>query len=358
MVPVSAKQNMNIGTLLEMILLVAEMQDLKANPNRKARGVIIEAKLDKGRGPVATVLIQSGTLHIGETILAGTAFGRVRAMVNDRGARVTEAGPSQPVEVIGFNDVPDAGDILYAADNERLSRLVADERLDKIKVQQVKASNKVSLDDLYNQIAEGQIKDLNVIIKADVQGSVEAVKQALEKIANEEVRVRAIHGGVGAINEADITFATASNAIIVGFNVRPNNMARAAAEREKVDVRLYRVIYHAIEDIENAMKGMLAPKFREVTLGHIQVRQVFRITGVGTVAGSYVTEGKVQRNAQVRLVRDGIVIFEGKIDSLKRHKDDAREVMQGYECGIGLEGYNDVKMGDEIECYITEKIEV
>ncbi|NLG25417.1 MAG: translation initiation factor IF-2, partial [Clostridiales bacterium] len=357
MVPVSATTGENIDTLLDMILLVAEMQNLRANPNRKARGVIIEAKLDKGRGPVATVLVQNGTLEVGDTIVAGTAYGRVRAMVNDRGERVKEAGPSMPVEVIGFNDVPDAGDAISAVDDDKLSRQVAEERKDKLRAALVKTSSKASLDDLFGQITAGQVKDLNLIIKADVQGSAEAVKQSLEKITNEEVRVRVIHSAVGAVTESDIMLASASGAVIIGFNVRHDQSVRDIAEREKVDVRLYRVIYDAIEDVQAAMKGMLAPKFKETVLGRAQVRQTFKVTGVGVIAGSYVTEGKVQRNAKARLLRDNAVVHEGTIESLKRFKDDAREVLSGFECGIGLAGYNDVKEGDVIECYIIEEIE-
>ncbi len=356
-VPVSALTGDGIENLLEMILLTADMKELKANPNRAARGTIVEARLDKGRGPVATVLVQSGTIHVGDTIVAGTAYGRVRAMVNDKGVSVKEAGPSIPVEIIGFSDVPDAGDVLNVADDDRLSRQVAEERRDRQKAEQLKAMSKATLDDLFQQMAEGELKDLNIIVKADVQGSVEAVRQALEKISNDEVRVRVIHGGVGAINETDIMLASASNAIVIGFNVRPDAKAKDSAEREKIDVRLYRVIYDAIDEIKAAMKGMLAPKFREVILGHAQVRQVFRVTGAGTVAGSYVTDGNVRRNAQVRLLRDNIVIFEGKLSSLKRFKDDAREVASGYECGIGLENYNDIKENDVIECFIQEEIE-
>ena len=357
MVPVSAITGDGVDQLLEMILLVAEVQDYRANPNRKARGIIIEARLDKGRGPVATVLVKTGTLRVGDTIVAGTAYGRVRAMVNDRGERVKEALPSDPVEVIGFNDVPEAGDIITAVDDDSLSRRVAEERKDKLRAALIKNQQKASLDDLFSQISAGQIKDLNLIIKADVQGSVEAVKQSLEKLSNDEVRVRCIHGGVGAITETDIMLASASNAIIIGFNVRPDNNVREIAEREKIDIRLYRVIYNAIEDVEKAMKGMLAPKFREVVLGSAQVRQVFKVTGAGTVAGCYVTDGKVVRNAQARLLRDSVVIHEGKVDSLKRFKDDAREVAAGYECGMGFESYNDIKEGDVIECFQMEEIE-
>ena len=357
MVPVSAVTGEGVDQLLEMILLVAEVQDYRANPNRKARGIIIEARLDKGRGPVATVLVKNGTLHVGDTIVAGMAYGRVRAMVNERGERMKSAGPSDPVEVIGFNDVPEAGDQISAVDDDRLSRQVAEERRDKARAALIKSQQKTTLDDLFNQISAGQIKDLNVIIKADVQGSVEAVRQSLEKLSNDEVRVRSIHGGVGAITETDVMLASASNAIIIGFNVRPDSNARAMAEKEKIDVRLYRVIYQAIEDVQNAMKGLLAPKYKEVLLGHATVRQPFRVSGVGTIAGSYVTDGKIMRNMQIRLLRDNVVIHEGKISSLKRFKDDAKEVNTGYECGIGIEGYNDIKENDVIECFNMEEVE-
>ena len=357
MVPVSAQTGEGVDQLLEMILLVAEVQDYKANPNRKARGIIIEARLDKGRGPVATVLVKNGTLRVGDTIVAGTAYGRVRAMTNDKGDRVKSAGPSDPVEVIGFGEVPDAGDLISAVDDDRLSRQVAEERKDKLRAALIKSQQKTTLDDLFNQISAGEIKDLNIIIKADVQGSVEAVRQSLEKLSNDEVRVRTIHGGVGAITETDVMLASASNAIIIGFNVRPDNNAREIAEREKIDIRLYRVIYNAIEDVQAAMKGMLAPKFRENILGHAEVRQTYKITGVGTIAGGYVTDGKIARNASIRLLRDNVVVHEGKIDSLKRFKDDAKEVAQGYECGIGIERFNDVKVGDVIECFVMEEVE-
>ncbi len=357
MVPLSAKTGENVDKLLEMILLVAEVENYKANPDRKARGIIIEAKLDKGRGPVATVLIKSGTLKIGDTIVAGTAYGRVRAMVNDRGERVKEAGPSEPVEVIGFNDVPDAGDIMSAVDDDKLHKQVAEERKDRLRAALIKAQSKTTLDDLFDQISAGQVKDLNLIVKADVQGSAEAVKASLERLSNEEVRVNCIHGGVGAITESDVMLASASNAIIIGFNVRYDANVQAVAEREKVDIRLYRVIYNAIEEVQAAMKGMLAPKFKEVILGRAEVRSVFKVTGVGMIAGSYVTDGKMQRNAQIRLLRDNVVVHEGKIDSLKRFKDDAKEVATNYECGIGIENYNDIKEGDIIECFVMEEIE-
>ena len=356
MVPVSAHTGEGVDQLLEMILLVAEVQDYKANPNRKARGIIIEARLDKGRGPVATVLVKNGTLNVGDTIVAGTAYGRVRAMVNDLGERVKSAGPSDPVEVIGFNDVPEAGDQISAVDDDKLSRQVAEERKDRLRAALIKEQQKTTLDDLFSQISAGQIKDLNVIIKADVQGSVEAMRQSLEKLSNEEVRVKSIHGGVGAITETDVMLASASNAIIIGFNVRPDNNARTMAEREKIDMRLYRVIYQAIEEVEAAMKGLLAPKFKEVLLGHATVRSPFKVSGVGTIAGSYVTDGKIIRNQQIRLLRDNVVIHEGKISSLQRFKDAVKEVNTGYECGIGIENYNDIKENDVIECFMMEEI--
>jgi len=356
-VPVSAKKRMNLDTLLEMVLLQADVLELRANPSRAARGTIIEAELDKGRGPVATVLVQNGTLKIGDPIVAGIAFGRVRAMMDDKGRRVTEAGPSQPVEVLGFGEVPAAGDVMNVAEVDKLSRQVAEERRDRMKAEQLKNMSKVSLDDLFSQIAAGNVKDLNIIVKADVQGTVEAIKQALEKLSNEEVRVRCIHGGVGAITGSDIVFASASNALVIGFNVRPDAAAREAAEREKVDMRTYSVIYNVIEDVEAAMKGMFAPVFKEVALGTIEVRNTFKVSGVGTIAGAYVKDGKVARSAQVRVVRGGIVIHEGKIASLKRFKDDAKEVASGYECGIGIENFNDIREGDIIEAFVMEQIQ-
>ncbi len=355
-VPVSAKTQMGLDNLLEMALLQSEVLELKANPNRLAKGTIIEAKLDKGRGPIATVLVQNGTLHRGDTIVAGTTYGRVRAMMDDRGRPVNEAGPSTPVEVLGFNEVPDAGDILNVAEIDKLSRQVAEERRNKIKAAQLKNLSKVSLDDLFSQMAEGELKDLNIIVKADVQGSVEAVKQALEKLSNEEVRVKCIHGGVGAITGSDIMFASASNAIVIGFNVRPDSTARTAAEKENVDVRTYRVIYNAIEDVQNAMKGLFKPVFKETELGRLTIRETFRVSGVGTIAGAYVNEGKITRNAQVRIVRDGIVIHDGKIASLKRFKDDVKEALTGFECGVGIENFNDLLVGDVIEAYIVEEV--
>ena len=352
-VPVSAKKQQNLDELLEMVLLQADVLDLKANPNKAAKGTIIEAQLDKGRGPVATVLVQNGTLKIGDPIVAGIAYGRVRAMMNDKGENVKTAGPSCPVEVLGFNEVPSAGDIMNVAE---VSKKVAEERRNRIKAEQLKNLSKVSLEDLFSHIAEGEVKTLNIVVKADVHGSVEAVKQALEKLSNEEVRVKCIHGGVGAITESDVMFASASNAIVIGFNVRPDSGARNLAEQEKVDVRTYRIIYQAIEDVENAMKGMFKPVFKEVHLGTISVRNTFKVSSVGTIAGAYVQDGKVQRNAQVRVVRDGVVIHEGQIASLRRFKDDVREVAAGYECGIGIENFNDIHEGDVIEAYTMEEV--
>ena len=357
MVPVSALTGQGVDDLLEMILLQADVQQLRANPDRMATGVIIEAKLDKARGPLATVLIQNGTLKVGDNIVAGMASGRVRAMLNDRGERVQSAGPSTPVEISGFTEVPSAGDEMLAVKDDHLSRQVAQERKDKLKASRVAASAKVSLDNLFAGIAEGKVQNLNIIIKADVQGSVEAVKQALEKLSNDEVKVRVLHSAVGAITQDDVNLASAFNAIIIGFNIRPDATARDAAEKEGVDVRLYRIIYQAIEDVEKAMKGLLAPEYKEVLLGHAQVRNVFKITGAGTIGGSYVTDGKMQRNASVRLLRDNVVIFEGKLSSLRRFKDDVREVATGYECGIGLENYNDIKENDIVECFVMEEIE-
>ncbi|MBQ9262787.1 MAG: translation initiation factor IF-2 [Clostridia bacterium] len=356
MVPVSAITGQGVDDLLEMILLQADTMELRANPNRMAKGVIIEAKLDKARGPLATVLLQNGTLKVGDNIVAGMASGRVRAMVNDRGERVQSAGPSTPVEISGFNEVPSAGDEMFAVADDHLSRQVAQERRDKLKAARIN-STKVSLDNLFAGISEGKVQNLNIIIKADVQGSVEAVKQALEKLSNDEVKVRVLHSAVGAVTQDDVNLASAFNAIIIGFNIRPDATARDAAEKEGVDIRLYRIIYQAIEDVEKAMKGLLAPEFKETLLGHAQVRSTFKITGAGTIAGSYVTDGKVQRNANVRLLRDNVVVFEGKLSSLRRFKDDVKEVASGYECGIGLENYNDVKEGDVVECFIMEEIE-
>ncbi|NLO85433.1 MAG: translation initiation factor IF-2 [Clostridiales bacterium] len=357
MVPVSAATGEGVETLLEMILLQSEMLQLRANPNRLAKGVIIEAKLDKARGPVATVLLQNGTLHVGDNIVAGMASGRVRAMVNDRGERVQEAGPSMPVEVSGFNDVPSAGDDMMVLADDHLGRQVVQERRDKYKAARVAAASKVTLDNLFSHIDQSKITNLNLIIKADVQGSVEAVKQALEKMSNDEVRVRILHSAVGAITKDDVNLASAFDAIIIGFNIRPDANARESAEREGVDVRLYTVIYQAIEDIQKAMKGMLEPEYKEVLLGHAEVRSVFRITGSGMIAGCYITDGKLQRNAEVRLLRDNVVVFTGKLSSLKRFKDDAKEVATGYECGCSLDGHNDMKEGDIVECFVMEEIE-
>jgi len=355
-VEVSAKQRKNIDSLLEMVLLTAEVKELKANPNRHARGTVIEAKLDKGRGPVATVLVQNGTLRQGDIIVTGTAVGRVRAMVDDKGKKIKEAIPSTPVEIVGLSETPDGGDPFYVVEDERAARNVVEMRKQKIKDEANKARQRVNLDDLFSQIQQGDVKDLNIIVKADVQGSVEAVKQSLEKLSNEEVRVRVIHGAVGAITESDVTLASASNAIIVGFNVRPDVGGRNAAELNKVDMRMYRVIYEAIEEIEAAMKGMLAPTFREAVIGHAEIRQTFKVSGVGTIGGCYVTDGKIQRNCGVRIVRDGIVIHEGELDSLKRFKDDVKEVNSGYECGMGFVRFNDIKDGDVVECYVMEEV--
>lgn len=355
-VPVSAVKRENIDTLLEMILLVAEMKNLRANPNRQAHGTVIESRLERGRGPVATVLVQNGTLRTGDSVIAGTSVGRVRVMTDDRGNVITSAGPSVPVEIVGLDEVPAGGDEFWAVADERMARELAEQRKQRNKDEQFKNSTpKVSLDDLFNQIKQGEIKDLNIIVKADVQGSVEAVRQALEKLSRDEVRVRCIHCAVGGINESDVMLATASSAIIVGFNVRPDQGARASAEQNHVDLRTYRIIYDAINEIEAAMKGMLAPKFREVILGHAQIRQTFKVSGVGTIAGCYVQDGKIVRNAKVRVVRDGIVVHEGELSSLKRFKDDVKEVMQGFECGMSIERFNDIKEGDIIEAYTVEE---
>ena len=354
-VPVSAHTHMGIDVLLENILLVAEMAELKANPDRRAKGVVIEARLDKGRGPVATLLVQNGTLNQGDIIVAGTSVGRVRIMTNEKGQTLKTAGPSVPVEITGLAEVPSAGDDFDAVSDERLARQLVEQRKQKAKEAQFSAASKVTLDNLFSHLEDGDMKELNVIVKADVQGSVEAVRESLEKISNEEVRVKVIHGGVGAINESDVMLAGTSGAIIVGFNVRPDSVAKATAERDGVDIRTYRVIYDCIEEITAAMKGMLAPKFREVQLGQIEVRNTYKISSIGTVAGCYVTDGKVTRNAQIRVVRDGIVLSEDKIASLRRFKDDVKEVAQGYECGITLEKYGDVKEGDVFEAFIIEE---
>ena len=354
-VPVSAKARMNIDTLLESVLLVAEMQELKANPNRAGKGIVIEAKLDKGRGPVATLLVQNGTVKSGDIIVAGTAVGRVRVMTDDKGRRVDEAGPSVPVEITGLAEVPVGGDQFDCVFDEKLARELVEQRKTRQKEEEFRSMQKVTLDNLFDSINEGSLKDLNIIVKADVQGSVEAVRQSLEKLSNEEVRVKVIHGGVGAVNESDVMLANASNALIVGFNVRPDPVAETHAERDKVEMRMYRVIYDCIEEVEAAIKGMLAPKFRDVEMGKAEVRNVFKLSSAGTIAGSYVIDGKITRNSKIRVVRDGIVIFEDEIASLKRFKDDQREVATGYECGIGLMKFNDIKEGDILEAYITEE---
>ena len=356
--PISAKTGMGIDNLLEMVTLTAEVAELKANPNRAAQGTVIEARLDKGRGPVATLLVQNGTLHQGDIIIAGTAVGRVRAMVDDKGGRLTDAGPSVPVEITGLSEVPGAGNTFNAVADERLARELVEQRKEEAKAKANAPIQKVSLEDLFSQIQAGEVKDLNIIVKADVQGSAEAVKSSLEKLSNDEVRVRVIHSGVGAISESDVMLAATSKAIIVGFNVRPDAAARDSAARSNVDMRMYRVIYDAINEVEAAIKGMLAPKYKEVDLGRAEVRNVFRITGVGMVAGCYVTEGKVQRGAQMRLLRDNIVIYDGAIASLQRFKDSVKEVAQGYECGITFEKFQDIKVGDIIEAFLMEQIEV
>lgn len=355
-VEVSAKNSVNIDTLLEMIILTAEVKELKANPNRTARGTVIESRLDKSRGPIATVLVQNGTLNMGDIIVAGNTMGKIRVMLDDRGNKIKSAGPSVPAEVVGLSETADGGDLFFAVSDERKARSVVEERKFKAKQQMFNERTVVSLDNLFSQINEGKVKELNIIVKADVQGSVEAVRQSLEKLSNEEVRVNIIHGAVGAVRESDVMLASASNAIIVGFNVRPDAGAMASADQKDVEIRLYRVIYDAIEEIEAAMKGMLDPKYKEAILGHAEVRQTFKVSGVGTIAGCYVLDGKITRNAQVRLVRDGIVFHEGILNSLKRFKDDVKEVASGYECGIGIEKFNDIKNGDIIECFIMEEV--
>ena len=356
-VPVSARQKTGIEQLLEMILLVAELKELRANPNKSARGSIIEAKLDKGRGPVATVLVQEGTLKVGDPVVAGACHGKIRAMTDSRGNQVKEAGPSTPVEIIGLAEVPTTGDILYTAQNERQARQLSETVVAKGRVDMIKATQgKVSLDDLFSQIQAGQVKDLNIVVKADVQGSVEALRGSLEKLTNDAVRVRIIHTGVGAVTESDVMLASASNAIIIGFNVRPEVSAKSVAESENVDVRFYSVIYAAIDDIEAAMKGMLDPEFEEKVLGHAEIRQIFKASGIGTIGGSHVTEGKILRNSQVRIVRDGRVVYDGTLDTLRRFKDDVREVAAGYECGMLFKNYNDIKEGDKVESYVMEEI--
>lgn len=356
-VPVSAVSKQGIDNLLEMIILVAEMKELKANYKKKARGTVIEAKLDKGRGSVATILVQSGTLKVGDPIVAGSSYGKIRAMMNDKGQKVKSAGPSIPVEILGLSEVPSAGDSFYVAKSDKQARQVAEAVIAKDRVDMIKSTpQKVSLDDLFTQIQSGNMKELNIVIKADVQGSVEAVRSSLEKLSNEEVRIRTIHGGVGAITESDVMLASASNAIIIGFNVRPENTAKSVAEDQKVDVRLYRVIYNAIEDITAAMKGMLDPIYEEKVTGHAEIRQIFKASGVGTIGGSYVTDGKIFRNSQVRIIRDGIVVYEGELAALRRFKDDVKEVNAGYECGLLFNKFNDIKEGDQVEAFVMEQI--
>jgi translation initiation factor IF-2 len=354
-VPISAKTGKGIDDLLENLVLLAEVQELKANPKRAAKGTVIEARLDKGRGPIMTVLVQNGTLKLGDILIAGTSVGRVRTMINDKGQRVTEAGPSTPVEISGMSEVPSAGDIFNAVNDERMARELAEER----RIQQASGATtakKVSLEDLFSQIQAGEMKTLNLIVKADVQGSAEAVKSSLEKISNDEVRVKVIHSAVGAINESDVMLAATSGAIIVGFNVRPDNAARDSAARSNVDMRMYRVIYDCINEIEAAMKGMLAPKFKENIIGHAEVRETYKVSKIGTVCGCYCTDGKIQRGCQVRVLRDNIVIHEGELASLRRFKDDVKEVASGYECGMQIEKFNDIKVGDVIECFVMQQI--
>lgn len=354
MVPVSAKTGEGVDKLLDMILLVAEMKELKANPNRKAKGAVIEAKLDKGKGPVASILVQNGTLKTGDFIVAGTSTGKVRAMFDDKGKMVKEATPSMPVSVLGLEEVPNAGDIIVAVAEDKLMKLVAEERKNKEREEMIRRSEKVTLDELFSKISDGQLKNLNIIIKADVQGSVEAVKQSLTELSNEEVKINVVHAGVGAINETDVMLADSTNSIIIGFNVRPDTKAKSLAERQKIDVKLYRVIYDAIDEIKAAMKGMSAPKYQDIYMGKAEVRDTFKITGVGTVAGCYVTDGKILRSAKLRIYRNDVMICEGNVLQLKRFKDDVKEVAQGYECGISIENFNDIKVGDFIECYVVE----
>ena len=355
---ISAKKKQGIDNLLEMVLLTADIQELKANPNRLAKGTVIEAKLDRGRGPVATILVQNGTLKNGDIVIAGTSVGRVRAMTDDKGRKLEEAGPSVPVEIIGLAEVPGAGDVFYAVEDERMARTLAEKRRFEEKEEQAHAQQKVTLDNLFSHIETGSVKNLNIIVKADVKGSAEAVKSSLEKISNEEVKVQVIHSGVGGVNNSDIMLATASDAIIVGFNVRPEAGVADAAQQAGVDIRLYRIIYDCIEEIEQAMKGMLAPKFKEVVIGHAEIRQTFKVSGVGTIAGCYVTDGKMQRKEKVRVVRDSIVIHEGDLATLRRFKDDVKEVAQGFECGLSIEKFNDIKEGDIIEAFVMEQIQL
>ncbi|MBG0764253.1 MAG: translation initiation factor IF-2 [Tissierellales bacterium] len=356
-VEVSALKKIGIKELLEMILLVADIQEIKANPDRSAVGVIIDAKLDKGRGPVSTVLIKKGTLHKGDFVLVGVAYGKIRTMVNHKGDRITEAGPSYPVEITGLSDVPEAGEILYSVEDEKHAKDLAAIKQERVKEDANKRKGKVSLEDLFDQIKDGEVKDLNIVIKADVRGSIEAVKQSLEKLSIEEVKVNVIHSGVGGINENDVMLASASNAIIIGFNVRPTNQAIELSKSEEVEIKTYRIIYNAIEDIEAAVKGMLEPKFEEVMLGRAVVRDIFKVPNAGTVAGIYVQQGKITRNSQIRLLRNNVVVHEGEISSLKRYKDDVKEVNNGYEGGLSIHNYNDVKKGDILEAFIIEEVE-
>ena len=356
-VEVSAKKRINIENLLEMVLLVAEVEELKANPNKRAVGTVIEAELDKGRGPVATVLVQGGTLRVGDPIVAGVASGKVRAMINYKGKRIKQAGPSTAVEILGLSEVPAGGDQFAETPNDKTARLIAEKRQAMQREEMLKASSKISLDDLFAQMSEGKVKDLNIVIKADVQGSVQAVKQSLEKLSNEEVAIKVIHGGVGAITESDVLLASASNAIIIGFNVRPVSGSEQVAEKESVDIRTYTIIYKAIEDIKAAMSGMLDPDYVDEDTGKVEIREIYKISGVGTVAGCYVTLGKIMRSCKVRIVRDGIIIHEGELAALKRFKDDVKEVAQGFECGLSFVNYNDIKPGDVVEAYITKEVE-
>ena len=355
-VPVSAKTGENLESLLEMVLLTAEMQELTADPNRKAKGTVIEAKLDKGRGSVASLLIQNGTLNVGDSILVGSTYGRIRAMFDDRGKKIKSAGPSIPVEILGLSEVPAAGDRFIVCKDEKTARNMADLRKQKIKADSHQASNRVSLEDLYSQIQEGKVKELAIVVKADVQGSVEAIRQSLEKLSTDDVKVRVIHGAVGAITETDVTLAAASNALVIGFNVRPDGNATVQAEKENIEIKTYRIIYDAIEDVKSAMIGMLEPEYKEVVNGKAEVRMTYKISNVGTIAGCYVTDGKIVRNSEIRVIRDGIVIFESTLASLKRFKDDAKEVAKGYECGLSVEKFNDLKEGDVIESFTMEAI--
>ncbi len=355
-VPVSAKAKIGIDSLLEMILLTAEIEELKADSSRKAKGTVIEAKLDKGRGPVATLLVQNGTLHVGDSIIVGSTYGRIRAMFDDKGKKIKQAGPSIPVEILGLSEVPSAGDRFNVVKDEKTARDMAEKRSEKIRSEYLQSTHKVSLEDLYSQIKEGKIKELNLIVKADVQGSVEAVRQSLEKLSNDNVKVRVIHGAVGAITETDVILASASNAIIIAFNVRPDQNATITADKENVDIKTYRVIYNAIDDVKAAMVGMLEPEFKEVVIGRTEIRQIYKISNIGTIAGCYVLSGKITRNAGIRLIRDNIVIYEGNLASLKRFKDDAKEVQTSFECGLSIEKYNDIKEGDIIESYVMEEI--